>query len=143
MGQRNRHRGMENGSMSPDLVFVYGTLKRGCGNHGTMQSAGGEFVGQAVTVENFPLVVDGLPYLIDFKGCGHQVHGEIYRVPDASGWQILDRLEGHPRFYRRRVIVCEVDGVQKETWTYFIQSEIGRFAHLTPVREYSRSLELC
>ena len=127
--------------MTPDLVFVYGTLKRGCGNHYTMQRAGGGFVGQAITAERFPLVVDGLPYLIDRSGCGHRVHGEIYRVPNAAGWSVLDRLEGHPRFYSRRVIGCEVDGIAMDAWTYFIQGDLARFAHLTTVREYSRNLE--
>jgi gamma-glutamylaminecyclotransferase len=126
----------------PDLVFVYGTLKRGCGNHHTIQRACGEFAGQAVTVDRLPLVVDGLPYLLDRVGQGHRVHGELYRVPDADGWRLLDRLEGHPRFYRRRVIACEVNGGdQVDAWTYFLQGDLGRFAHLTPLREYSRNLE--
>ena len=73
--------------------------------------------------------------------CAHRVHGEIYRVPNAAGWSVLDRLEGHPRFYSRRVIGCEVDGIAMDAWTYFIQGELGRFAHLPPVREYSRNLE--
>lgn len=126
---------------SPDHVFVYGTLKRGHGNHRVMQMAGGELVGTAMTVERFPLVVEGLPYLLDRSGSGHRVIGEIYRVPDSEGWYQLDRLEGHPRFYRRRAIACEVDGVFMSAWAYFLQGDYNRFAHLTPVREYSRNLE--
>lgn len=127
--------------MTPDLVFVYGTLKRGHGNHRVMQRSGGEFVGASMTMECFPLVVDGLPYLLDRSGSGHRVIGEIYRISDADGWLHLDRLEGHPRFYRRRVIACEVGGIAMDAWTYFLQGDYNRFAHLTPVREYSRNLE--
>jgi gamma-glutamylaminecyclotransferase len=128
--------------MKPDLVFVYGTLKRGCGNHYTLQRADGMFVNRAVTAERYPLVVDGLPYLLDVRGSGHRVHGELYRVEDAVGWRILDHLEGHPRFYRRRVLTCEVIGGDPvEAWTYFLQGDYGHLAHLAPVREYSRNLE--
>lgn len=122
--------------MSPDLVFVYGTLKRGHGNHRVMQQAGGEFVGEALTAEKFPLVVDGLPYLLDRSGEGHHVQGELYRVTDPEGWIRLDRLEGHPRFYRRRVIACEVGGASVEAWTYFLQGDYGRFGRLKAVPEY-------
>jgi hypothetical protein len=36
---------MEAPMVSPDLCFVYGTLRRGFSNHAVMQQAGGEFVG--------------------------------------------------------------------------------------------------
>ncbi|SEQ47964.1 gamma-glutamylaminecyclotransferase [Ectothiorhodospira magna] len=123
--------------MKPDLVFVYGTLKRGHGNHRVMQRAAGEFIGEAITVERFPLVVDGLPYLLDSSGEGHHVIGELYRVSDDAGWSYLDRLEGHPTFYRRRVISCEVDGVVMDAWVYFLQAPDRRLRELEAVREYT------
>ena len=71
------------------LVFVYGTLKRGFGNHSVMKRAGGEFVSCGRTVERYPLVVSGLPYLLDIRGQGYQVEGEIstgFRMPKAGGF---------------------------------------------------------
>jgi gamma-glutamylaminecyclotransferase len=110
-----------------DLVFVYGTLKRGLGNHRVMQGAGGEFVTAARTEDSFPLVVDGLPYLLDMPGCGHRVEGEVYRVSSDEGWARLDRLEGHPNFYRRRVItVLGEDGTRHEAWAYFVVRGVER-----------------
>ncbi|MBE2202970.1 MAG: gamma-glutamylcyclotransferase [Chthoniobacterales bacterium] len=106
------------------LVFVYGTLKRGFGNHRVMADAGGEFICEGRTVTPLPLVAQGLPFLLDQPGHGHRVEGEVYRVGDSRGWDRLDRLEGHPDFYRRRLIEVEgTDGDRYEAWAYFIARE--------------------
>lgn len=78
-----------------DLLFVYGTLKRGLANH--HQLAGAGFVAEAV--------MDGLdlhdlgPFPMAIAGQG-QAHGELYRVNEAQLAQ-LDRFEGVPRLYER------------------------------------------
>lgn len=103
------------------LVFVYGTLKRGFGNHRVMLLAGGHFVCEGKTLEHLPLIQRGLPYLLDQPGRGRQVEGEIFRIPDRSGWRHLDLLEGHPDFYRRRLTdILGSDGETYEAWTYFL-----------------------
>ena len=125
------------------LVFVYGTLKRGFGNHLVMQRAGGEFVCCGRTVERYPLVVSGLPYLLGSPGEGHQVEGEIYRVNSAEGWSALDRLEGHPGFYERRL--TDIVGDDRETyaaWVYFLARRDERLASLPSVCAYGRDSEL-
>lgn len=106
---------------SHPLVFVYGTLKRGFGNHRVMQMAGGQFVCEGKTAYRLPLIQRGLPFLLDQPGRGHHVEGEIYRVPDEAGWRRLDRLEGHPDFYRRKLTdIVGDDGETYEAWTYFL-----------------------
>jgi gamma-glutamylaminecyclotransferase len=106
-------------------VFVYGTLKRGHHNHRLLDHAGATFVREARTARKFPLIVDGLPFLYDRPGEGHSVRGELYLV-DAPTLERLDRLEGHPRFYKRRTIALrEVDSpkaLHVAAWVYFIQS---------------------
>lgn len=122
---------------SHPLVFVYGTLKRGFHNHGVMVRAGGEFVSSGTTVERYPLVIDGLPYLLDVPGQGHPVKGEIYRVSSAEGWSMLDRLEGHPRFYERRLTeIAGADGETYAAWVYFLARADERLASLPPVCAY-------
>ena len=114
---------MKNSQSSADvnpLVFVYGTLKRGCHNHGLLQRTRAEFISTGRTASKFPLVVDGLPYLLDMPGKGHRVEGEIYRVNSAEGWSALDRLEGHPRFYQRRL--TEIAGDDRETYAAWVSS---------------------
>ncbi len=122
------------------LVFVYGTLKRGFGNHRVMQEAGGEFVCEGATAMPFPLVQQGLPFLILRPGHGHRVEGEIFRVGTACGWDRLDRLEGHPEFYRRRLIDVEgADGEIYEAWAYFVARMDEAFAGLPSMSRYRPS----
>lgn len=94
---------MNPSSSKHQLVFVYGTLKRGFHNHWLMRQICAEFVSEARTADAFPLVVRGLPYLLDLPGEGYRVEGEIYRVSEP-GFQLLDRLERHPDWYRRRLL---------------------------------------
>lgn len=80
---------------TPELVFVYGTLKRGHGNHHWLAEA--PFKGEAI----LPGVVlhDLGPFPMAVPGEG-LVRGEVYDV-DAAGLARLDRLEGYPRLYDR------------------------------------------
>lgn len=123
------------------LFAVYGTLKRGFGNHQVMLDAGGEFVADARSVTPFPLVVSGLPYLLDRPGEGHRVVVELYRIPSNSGVTRLDRLEGHPSFYCRRVEAFEQqDGTIANAWVYFLVRGSQRLKGLEPVVCYGQSV---
>ena len=117
------------------LLFAYGTLKRGMENHRVIAEAGGEFVGEARTLAEYPLVVDGLPCLLDRRGTGRVVHGEVFRIAGAEGWELLDRFEGHPELYRRRVerVVLDRAG-EVMAWIYFFAGTDAKLAgrpHLT------------
>ena len=75
------------------LVFVYGTLKRGCSNHAYL---GGQiYVGDASTVPGFSLYeLDGYPGMVATNSeVSESVTGEVWSV-DAAGLGQLDRLEG-------------------------------------------------
>lgn len=81
-------------------VFVYGTLLSGEPNHRLL--AGAELVGEACTEPEFDLVSLGaFPAMV--PGGGTAVAGEVYEVNRAT-LDDLDRLEGHPRFYRRHAV---------------------------------------
>lgn len=114
------------------LVFVYGTLKRGFPNHHYM--TGARLVGEARTVDAWPLVVGGTwftPYLIPEKGQGHRVAGELWEVPEAM-MPALDELESThlPNGYRRVEIPVELaSGTQHDAWTYFRERR-----HITAIR---------
>lgn len=101
-------------------VAVYGTLKRGHGNHRLLQFA--PFLGGGKTKSKYPLVVSGLPYMYDNKGVGHNVEVEVYEC-DHHDMRDLDMLEGHPNFYRRKVIPIQMNnGEVIDAWVYFIHS---------------------
>jgi gamma-glutamylaminecyclotransferase len=73
------------------LVFVYGTLKRGGGNHAFM--AGQEFVGEARTTAAYPLYeLSGYPGMQAADGHAG-VTGEVWSVDDGCLAR-LDELEG-------------------------------------------------
>lgn len=92
------------------MVFVYGTLKRGFGNHWLVEDliAGGhaEFIGIGRTEVRYPLVCGPfqVPFLLYLDGFGEHVFGEVYAV-DAHALQRFDELEGTTKgHYVRRPI---------------------------------------
>jgi len=93
-------------------VFVYGSLLRGEGNDGFLR--GSYLVGKARTAPGFELFDLGAYPGMVARGTTGQVAGEVYEV-DTLTLASLDRLEGHPRFYRRTTIRLE-DGDVVETY---------------------------
>ena len=90
--------------MSPGkLVFVYGTLKRGCSNHHFL--AGQKFVGEARTAPGFRLFDLGShPGMVVRADDQQGVTGEIWEI-DAPCLKRLDALEGIAEdMYRRKVV---------------------------------------
>jgi gamma-glutamylcyclotransferase (GGCT)/AIG2-like uncharacterized protein YtfP len=78
------------------LVFVYGSLKRGCRHH--RQIAGGRYLGERSTGTGYRLVkFDGYPVLVRGDGV---VTGELYEV-GAELLARLDRFEDCPELYQR------------------------------------------
>ena len=79
------------------MVFVYGTLLRGESNHRLLKNA--EFVGEGRTAPEYDLVdLGAFPGMV--SGRNTAIKGEIFGVNDDT-LEALDRLEGHPGFYRR------------------------------------------
>ncbi len=89
------------------LLFVYGTLKRGCRNHRLL--AGQTFVGPARTVPGFTLYdLGGYPGIAPAPGETAGVVGELWAI-DAAALARLDAFEGvHEGLYRRAPISLQV-----------------------------------
>lgn len=111
------------GNELPRFIFVYGTLKRGFGNHRLLN--GCDFVGEAKTKagEFTMIALGGFPGMIETpKGERPEgtVSGEIYEVTDSEDLRRLDGLEGHPDWYRRtQVTVYNAEGpVVLDTYVY-------------------------
>ena len=85
------------------LLFVYGTLKRGCGNHRYL--ADQTFVADARTVPGYQLYdLGGYPGIAREPGDAEGVTGEVWSVTE-EGLLRLDRFEGvHEGLYRREAI---------------------------------------
>ncbi len=106
---------------APELVFVYGTLRRGGSNAFRMDGA--EFVGRG-TVAGFLHTITWYPGLVLASDCGRVV-GELYRVGPEQ-LRALDEFEGisaneiEGAEYRRvRVEVVPDDGTDTRiAWAY-------------------------
>ena len=99
-------------------VAVYGTLKRGHGNYERFLSDS-KFLGDGVTKDRYPLVINSLPYVLNKKGLGHNVEVDVFRVSGDVLAQ-LDILEGHPKWYeRKQIAISMADGTIKFAWLYF------------------------
>ena len=108
-------------STSLHSVAVYGTLKKGHGNHRLLKDS--YCLGEGFTSEPYPLVVDGLPYVIDRAGKGKRVCVEIYRV-HLDTLARLDSLEGHPDWYQRKQIQVQLyKGGTVSAWVYMIPDD--------------------
>ena len=94
-------------------VFVYGTLKRGMGNHRVMQEAKGRLLGSGSVYGYACINTPWFPYA--YKKEGARIIGEIYAIPKENIAD-LDVLEGYPHFYNRAV----TDTSFGPAWIYFL-----------------------
>ena len=104
-----------------NLVAVYGTLKKGYGNYHSYLM-GETHVGSGKTIEKYPMVIDGLPWVIDKPGEGNQIEIDLFAVSDKV-MRSLDGLEGHPVMYKRKKINVLVKGRKYSAWLYFGQNQ--------------------
>lgn len=112
----------KNNVLENNVVAVYGTLKRGHGNHKAYLEDS-KYIGKGVTKDKYPLIISGLPYLIEKKGKGHHVEVEVYKVDDDT-LRRLDALEGHPNWYERKQITIRMsNGAEATAWIYFNKFE--------------------
>lgn len=107
----------------PELVFVYGTLRRGYVNHPRLRGA--QDLGPARTSQAYALYLDDFPYLLEEQAV-KAITGELYAV-SAAGLALLDQLEEHPDWYeRRRRPVIDSAGQVRQAWIYFFPQPRGR-----------------
>jgi len=108
-----------------ELVFVYGTLRRGASDHFRMRGA--ECIGRAV-VKGRLYRVSWYPGLV-LDDEGGEVPGEVYRV-SAAHLEALDAFEGchggeDDEFRRRRVGVEMAEGeAPGEVWIWEYRGEV-------------------
>ena len=82
------------------LVFVYGTLRQGEVNHHLLGKA--SLCGRHTTRPHYKMFSLGAYPAVVTRG-PDRISGEVYRV-DGRTMVELDRLEGYPRSYDRKLI---------------------------------------
>ena len=101
-------------------IAVYGTLKKDYSNYWSyLNGTSTKYIGRGKTQDKYPLVVNGLPYLVNKKGIGHNVEVDVFNV-SGSTLNDIDMLEGHPNWYKRKQIPITLkDGSTILAWIYF------------------------
>lgn len=102
-----------------ETVFVYGSLRAGMYNHKVMGKS--EFVAEGYLPFFEMFQVSSFPAIVPGHGC---VKGEVYLVDDATLAR-LDRLEGHPRMYKRELVTVQAGDVLAQVWAYVWQRSVS------------------
>lgn len=86
------------------LVFVYGSLLSGLGNHPVLGVDRGdaEFLGEATLAPEYQMYDLGAFPAVR-RGGDTSIVGEVYRVNDEA-FERLEYLEGYPDLYQRTVV---------------------------------------
>ena len=122
----------EKGADHVVTVFVYGSLKKGLGNHSLMSNIEAKFVGFDSISGQFSMVsYGGFPAVChDTKVECAPVYGQVFEIP-PEGLRALDSLEGHPRWYKREKLRTDV--LDKRAWIYLMpESETARAKDIVP-----------
>lgn len=83
------------------LVFVYGTLRKGFGNHRRLGDCALAYKG-AFWQEGFKMIdLGAFPGAVKTDNPEDMIWVEAYQVDMPTLIHSLDVLEGHPRFYER------------------------------------------
>lgn len=107
--------------MSTHRVFVYGSLKKGYGNHYLLE--GSLAIGPAKLEPKYSMYsLGGFP-AVGLDG-DTAITGEVYEVDDRTMLR-LDNLEGYPDFYNR----LKVETAHGEAWMYYIE-DCSRFSNI-------------
>lgn len=122
----------------PVNLAVYGTLRKGWGNHGLISRGNTEEVGRGRTVGLHTLTASGIPF-VKKNGGTHRVVVEVFQVNDADTLRDLDGLEGHPRWYKREIEQIELeDGSIVDAWLYFNEDQASTVVTSGDYADYSR-----
>jgi len=107
--------------MPKNLVFIYGTLMSDYWNHYLLDPAkhdSSKFIGGGVTLKKYSMKAYHYPVVFDKPAETHIV-GEVYSV-SGDTLSALDKLEGVPNFYFRRLEKIRLDKKKTiEAWVYF------------------------
>ncbi|RUM61568.1 MAG: gamma-glutamylcyclotransferase [Persephonella sp.] len=112
-------------------IFVYGTLRKGFGNHYLLENA--KFIGEGFTKEKYSLYATGIPYVV--KKPLTKIKGELYEVDNLT-LEEIDYLEGHPHFYERELIDVIVNNKIYKAWIYFYPEPRGHLIKSGDYKDY-------
>lgn len=109
--------------MTKEMVFVYGTLKKGFRNHHYLQKYQGVLaVAPGIELHDGP----GFPYAKEGDGTAI---GEIYYI-DYDTMRRLDNLEGVPTHYNRVRTQVFASGKKVDSWIYISPANAEKYPRI-------------
>jgi gamma-glutamylcyclotransferase (GGCT)/AIG2-like uncharacterized protein YtfP len=113
-----------------EMLFVYGTLRRGFPLHRHLHEAAVEFIGEG-SIPGRLYDLGEYPGAVAAASPGEEVHGELYRLSDpAQQLAALDQVEEYDAarpenslFLRERVDVRASIGSVVKAWTYLLRDK--------------------
>ena len=123
--------------MKKEIIFVYGTLKRGFGNHMLLSRKSTKFLGKATVKNHFLVALSA--YIPGMSQCAQKkekeskvwsyVSGELYEI-DQETLKEVDVLEGFSEnrscnlYTRERIVATKENGEEISCWAYlYYESE--------------------
>jgi len=108
-----------------ELLFVYGTLRRGAsrGGYAARLEAEAEWLSAAQTPGRLYQVNPDYPGMVKADNSRDWVTGEVWAIDDPQLWMALDDYEG-TEYVRARCLVTLADGEEREAWVYLYASKI-------------------
>jgi len=114
-------------TQGPDLLFVYGSLRRGFELHGVLTGLGARHVGKA-SLRGRLFDLGHYPGVKPSTAGADRVQGEVYRLVNPErALQILDRAEGlrpgapADSLYRREAAAVTLeDASTAQAWVYWL-----------------------
>jgi gamma-glutamylcyclotransferase (GGCT)/AIG2-like uncharacterized protein YtfP len=103
------------------LVAVYGSLRKGFGNHRVLERNEAQIL-STERIGGFKMFSMGAFPFIQPASEEDMITIEVYAVP-ITGLPDLDRLEGYPSFYNRKLVQTS----KGQAWIYFIENERGGY----------------
>ncbi len=102
------------------LLFVYGSLRRGCEAYARMRRLGARFAGKG-SIRGRLFHLGEFPGAVRARGRSTRVVGELYCLPNAArALRHLDSYEGAA--YRREVTEVELlSGRRARAWIYWLK----------------------
>jgi len=110
-----------------DLLFVYGSLRRGFGLHSVLAGLGARQVGKG-SVGGRLFNLGHYPGAEPSAAATDRAHGEVYRLANPErALQVLDRVEGlqpgapSASLYRREAAEVTLEnGATAQAWVYWL-----------------------
>jgi len=109
------------------LLAVYGTLRNRYANHefyikDALEDGRAKFIGKGKTLDKYTMYCAGIPFVIEDEPTSNIVV-EVYEIRDEDVMRRIDMLEGHPEWYRRKLVPVVLDnGEVIDAWMYFYVS---------------------